>query len=137
LEREACELRVLKKGEIILTAHNLLSEALLSFSQLANRLPAHRGKGRCCPATVWRWVSKGVRLSSGEILKLEAIRVAGRWLSTVEALDRFVDAQTEVRLGAAAANRREPRPVRPQVRTPGQRKRANERAARALAKAGI
>jgi len=104
---------------------DLRNETPISLAQAARLLPPGR-RGR--PVTIsclLRWVLDGVRLPSGERVRLEASRLGGRWLTSVEALQRFADRQTP-------QPRSEQRP-----RTVTQRRRALERAHEALDKAGI
>ena len=67
----------------------LLDEQLLSFSQVARVLPPGRNGRPVAPSTVFRWVRDGVRG-----IRLEAIRIGGRWLTTREAVARFSAALT-------------------------------------------
>jgi hypothetical protein len=39
-------------------------------------------------------VVEGVRLPSGRVVRLEAVRVGQRWLTTAEAVQRFIEDQT-------------------------------------------
>jgi hypothetical protein len=55
--------------------------------------PARRGK-RTALSTMLRWVLSGVRLPSGGVVRLEAIRLGGRWMTSRSALQRFAVAQT-------------------------------------------
>jgi len=73
----------------------LLQETLLSLSQAGRRFPRTRS-GRSphlTPSAVWRWVVDGVRAADGGRVKLDAVFVAGRWLTSIEAIERFVQAQ--------------------------------------------
>src|SRR5262249_31811722 len=108
----------------------LLSEQLISLPQAARRIPPYRG-GRTNPSTIFRWVTKGVRLPDSSLLGLEGIRLAGRWITSSEAVDRFIAAQN------SACNPNGDEPRRPAVRTPGQRQKASERASRALDEMGF
>jgi hypothetical protein len=94
----------------------LNEESLISLSQAAARFPGHRGAKRLHPATLTRWILKGVRAVDGRRVKLEAIRVGCRWLTSEPALQRFADA-----LG-------NPPDEKPPPRTPTARQRASERA---------
>jgi hypothetical protein len=67
---------------------DLLKETLLPLHDVAGLVPPGRGR-RTHVSTVHRWVQRGV----GGV-RLEAIRVGGRWLSSREALGRFVAALT-------------------------------------------
>lgn len=110
-------------------SENLITENLLSISQAARLIPAYRGTARTAhPSCVFRWMRDGVRLPNGTILRLEGFRLAGRWLTSREALARFVDRQNAARESADAT---------PATRTPTQRQRAADRAAQKLEKLGI
>jgi hypothetical protein len=72
-----------------------------------------------------RWIKQGVRGPNGRV-HLEAIRIGGRFLTSVEALERFAAAQTPDLAD------------RPQLpRTPTARRRASERAAEQLSRIGM
>jgi hypothetical protein len=77
---------------------------------------------------VLRWVLTGTRALDGRVVRLEAIRLGGRWLTSIEALQRFAETLTPTfnEFGHAPA----PRP-------PRKRQRASERAAKQLSKIGI
>ena len=70
----------------------LQDESLISLSQAAARFPGHRGAERLHPATLTRWILKGVKAVDGRRVKLEAVRVGCRWLTSEPALRRFADA---------------------------------------------
>ncbi len=97
------------------------TENLLPLAKAAGMLPGRQGK-RCHESTVLRWVLKGC---NG--VKLEAIRMGGRWLTSLQALQRFAQALTP--------NQEEP-PAKP-PRSPASRQRASKRAAEQLEKVGI
>jgi hypothetical protein len=67
-------------------------EPLISLSQAAARFPGHRGAERLHPATMTRWILRGVLAVDGRRVKLEAIRLGCRWLTSEPALQRFADA---------------------------------------------
>ena len=94
----------------------LNEEPLISLAQAAARYPGHRGAKRLHPATLTRWILTGVKALDGRRVKLEAMRVGSRWLTSEAALQRFADA-----LGA-------PAPSNPPSRTPTTRQRASEKA---------
>lgn len=73
--------------------NRILKESLRSLSQAAKRFPPARGSKPPSPGAVWRWIRDGVRTAENEIIRLEAILVAGRWLTSDEAIVRFVEAQ--------------------------------------------
>ncbi|HWL11124.1 MAG TPA: helix-turn-helix domain-containing protein [Planctomicrobium sp.] len=61
-----------------------------------NRLCERLLGKRLSPATVWRWIKRG--LKGG---KLEAVSVQGKWYCTAEALADFLNRQTEANLHTA------------------------------------
>jgi Protein of unknown function (DUF1580) len=97
----------------------------LSLSAAGRLFPGHRGGVSVNPSTVFRWVTKGTRGSDGSVVKLEAARVGGRWLTSRGAIARFVAALT------AAADPVSTAPV-PTPRTLTARRRASEKAVATL-----
>lgn len=71
----------------------MLNEQLISIAEASRKFPNHRGVGTIRTTTIWRWINRGIRLPDGSILKLEALRVAGRWLTSTEAVTRFIERQ--------------------------------------------
>jgi len=65
---------------------NVSSEALLSLSEAAGRLPKRRRGKRPHIATLYRWAQRGVRG-----IRLETIQVGGTLCTSLEALQRFFD----------------------------------------------
>jgi hypothetical protein len=109
------------------TATAILTEHTLSLSQAAKRLPPSRKGAPVSLACVLRWVLSGARGPDRQTVRLEAIRLGGRWLTSVEALARFADRLTP---------QAEVSPPSP-VRTPRQRRNAAEQAERELERMGI
>jgi hypothetical protein len=101
----------------------------LSMSDAGGLVPALRGKRRTNPATVWRWVCRGHRLPNGSVIKLEAAKLAGRWLTSRSALARFLERVT------AASTPPDPSSVAA-PRTPTARRKASEKAAAKLKELG-
>ena len=97
------------------------------LTRAARRIPSTRQGKPVTLSCLLRWVLAGVRSPNGKRVRLEAARLANRWITTPGALRRFVQAQTP-RFDA------EDTPV---VRSPAQRRRASERAAKELERAGI
>jgi hypothetical protein len=96
----------------------ILNETVVTFAEAAARLPRVNGR-KVHVASVWRWARKGVRG-----VQLEAILMGGRWLTSVEALERF---------GVAVAAT-----ARPAGKLPAQgRREAIARAKEELRRAGI
>lgn len=107
---------------------DLINEKLIPLAQAARGLPPAR-QGRCTHiSTLIRWIIHGCRSPSGEVVRLEAIRLGCRWMTSQEALQRFVDRLTP---------RIEDNPPGQRPQTVGQRSRASQRAAEELKKFGI
>lgn len=99
----------------------------LSLAQAARRLPSARQGRPVSASCIWRWIFVGVRLPDGTTVRLEAARLSGRWLTSEQAIARFIATQTPA-LDV---------PPAPTPRTPTARQRAADRAARELEKIGI
>lgn len=105
---------------------DLTRETLLTLAHAARRFPPARLGRPVNSSTIWRWCRKGVRVEGIGIVRLECVRVSGRWLTSEEAISRFVARQTPAAEQTMARSR-----------TLGQRRRASERAARELDRIGI
>lgn len=66
----------------------------LTLAAAGRMLPGHRGNKNVDPSTVFRWIVKGIRTFDGSVVKLEAVRIGGRWLTSPAAIDRFSAALT-------------------------------------------
>ena len=99
----------------------------LALSAAGRMFPAHHGSGRVTPSTVNRWVTRGARTPTGEIVKLGACRCGGRWLTTPGAVGRFLAALT----AAASPDTTLAQPV---PRSLAKRQRATEKAINELEK---
>jgi hypothetical protein len=106
---------------------SILDESPIPLSQAAGIIPPSRGGKGCHLSTVLRWVLRGVPGPDGTHIRLEGLRLGGRWLTSREALERFSQRLTP-NLGSTPA---------PAPRTPEQRHRAAERAAQELKQMGI
>lgn len=107
---------------------DLKNESPISLAAAARLLPPAR-KGRPVSVScIYRWLSEGIVAPNGERVRLEAMRLGGRWLTSVAALERFARAQTP-RYGDA-----DDKPV---MRTTVARNRAAERASRELERIGV
>jgi hypothetical protein len=109
-------------------AIDLSSESTLSLSQAARLLPPGRGSAPVSLGCVLRWVLSGTRAPDGTRVRLEALRLGGRWITSREALQRFAERLTP---------RLDDRPALSLPRSPSKRQRASERAAAELEKLGI
>jgi hypothetical protein len=106
---------------------DLAAETPQTISATARQFPPMRAGRPVHPATVVRWITVGVRGPDGGRVRLEAARLGGRWITTAQAVKRFIAALSAV-TGAAPVS---------VPRTPAQRHRAAERAGAALDKLGI
>ena len=93
------------------TMPSILAERTLTTVGLAKRLAAHGGACAAHRQTINRWIRTGVRVG-GKRVKLDAIRLGGKWITSEEAFERFQAALT-TRAGGAVAP----------VQSPAQRKR--------------
>jgi hypothetical protein len=109
---------------------DLAAETPIPLAVACGLVPPARGGKRTHLSTILRWVLRGARSPSGEVVRLEACRIGSRWMTSREALQRFADRLTPRRAdgdGVLATPRR----------TPGQGRRASDLAADALERAGI
>lgn len=107
---------------LLVSGEKLLSPAAAAK---ASNLPGQRG-GTCLNgSTIFRHITKGVRAPNGELIRLEAVRMGHRWLTSLEALARFADRLAAASL-AAIDSTSSPAPVE----TPKQRRTAADRASR-------
>jgi hypothetical protein len=104
---------------------DIRNETLISLTQAARMLPPGRRERPVSVSCVYRWIFSGIKTPHGKV-RLEGIRIGGRWLTSVEALERFAAAQTPDLAD------------RPQLpRTSTMRCRAAQRAEAQLTKIGI
>src|SRR5262245_10201201 len=108
-------------------ADRLLSEGLVSMPGIAKLLGELRGGRPVHPSTPYRWATRGVRLPDGSRLRLEALVLSGRPVSSRPALLRFIAGQQP----AATKDAGTP------PRSPAARNRASEQAAEELKRLGI
>jgi hypothetical protein len=99
----------------------ILSGQGLYLSQAARLLPRHRQNRPVHPTTLSRWAHQGVRLPDGTVIRLEAVRCAGRLVTTAAALKRFLASQSPAALPQPHA-----------LRSPGRRCNEQRRAAELL-----
>jgi hypothetical protein len=65
---------------------NLIDEGLISLDDVCDKFPAKTKSGKIARATVWRWVTKGVR---GR--KLETIPGGRKRYTSLQAVTRFIE----------------------------------------------
>jgi hypothetical protein len=109
------------------TVSRILYENPEGFSTLCKQFRSSRRSGETLrPQTLWRWATKGVKLTDGTVVKLEVIKCAGRFLSSMASIERFLEAQNPDAITLPVP-----------TRTADKRERASNRAAETLAAAGI
>jgi hypothetical protein len=69
-------------------------ERTIPLTQAAGHLPKGRADRAVSFSTVLRWVLRGARGPDGTRIRLEAVRLGGRWVTSIEAIQRFADALT-------------------------------------------
>ncbi len=98
-----------------------------TLTRASRRVPRTRQDVPVTLGCLLRWITTGVIGPDHQRIKLEAARLAGKWVTTPGAIRRFVAAQTP-------RGNAEPTSL---PRTPQQRSKADERAARKLKEIGI
>ena len=96
---------------------DISEEKLVTPAEITKHVPCRRAGKKCNIATVYRWMTDGVRS-----VKLESLCVGGTRCTSIEALQRFFDALT-----TQADSQHAPPPRRKQI----------EAAERRLQKAGV
>jgi hypothetical protein len=105
---------------------DLTTETPLPFAEACRLIPPGRGGKRTHLSTLVRWVTRGAPGPQGDRIRLEAVRIGGRWMTSREAIQRFAERLTP--------QLDEPPPPTPTAR---QRHAAAERAGQELEKLGI
>jgi hypothetical protein len=82
-------------GDTVNAMIDVATETLLNLNAASRLLPPSRKNKPVNESTLWRWITAGVKLKSGTVLRLEGVRCASRWLTSREALQRFMQRQTE------------------------------------------
>jgi hypothetical protein len=73
---------------------NMLDETTLSLSQAAKLFPPFRAGRPVHSATLCRWILRGARSPDGSVVRLEAVRRPAGWLTSKQAVQRFLDRLT-------------------------------------------
>ena len=74
----------------------ILKEDVFTFTEIASRLPRLNGR-KIHPNALWRWARKGVKG-----VRLETRRLGGRFVTSMEAIERFSKALAEVDVAASS-----------------------------------
>jgi Protein of unknown function (DUF1580) len=106
---------------------DLSRESPLPLAAACRIIPAARGGKRTHISTLLRWILQGAKSPSGNLVRLDGIRIGNRWHTSREAIQRFAEALT-------------PRTVvsdLPVPRTAAERQRTVDRADRILDREGL
>jgi hypothetical protein len=106
---------------------DISSEHTISLTEACQSLPKGRRGRQPHLSCLLRWITKGSRSPDGRRVRLEAVRLGGRWITSREALTRFAEALTP-RFHDQAS---------PAPRSRRKRQAANDRAERITEAAGI
>lgn len=109
----------------------LNTETVGTFNEIAARLPRLDGK-RIALSTLWRWTTKGCRG-----VKLESRRLGGRFVTSVEAVDRFSAKLAELDSDPTPTPAPTISSKLPSKRTESQRQKALRKAESELVNAGM
>ena len=109
----------------------LLSEKIFTFAEAAKHLPRIDGR-RPHTSTVWRWARRGI----GGV-RLECLRVGGRYVTSAEALERFAEQLARQRPQRRETRRRDPPHRHAAKRSDTQRRRDIDDATRELEQDGM
>jgi len=102
------------------------NEALIGLDEAARLKPPSRSGKRTHASTILRWILNGSRAPDGERVRLEGLRLGGKWVTSREAIQRFAERLTP-NLSTTVVS----------VRSASRRQQGSERAAKALTKIGI
>jgi hypothetical protein len=80
------------------------NETTLSLSQAAKQIPPSRNGKPTHVSTILRWILKGVKG-----VRLEGVRLGGRWVTSAEALQRFSEKLTATKVPQVAEKTPQPR----------------------------
>ncbi|SRR5579871_1436852 len=103
------------------------TESPIPLAEAAKLIPPARSGKKTHLSTLLRWILSGARNPAGEIVRLEAIRLGSRWMTSREALQRFAERLTPSVNPAPSTT----------TRTATQRQRSAEKAGRELDRIGI
>jgi hypothetical protein len=76
---------------------DVTSERLISLPEAARLVPPGRYNKRPTLSTVLRWIQHGV----GGV-RLEAVRLGGKWVTSLQAMQRFAEALTDAEVGSGS-----------------------------------
>lgn len=103
-------------------------EPLIPLAEACRHIPPGRNGKATHLSTLLRWILKGAKAPDGTTVRLDAVRLGARWMTSRQALQRFAEKLTPKLDDTVPA---------PAPRTQRQRQRASERAAAVLEKMGF
>jgi len=77
-------------SEVPLVLTEIQAGGGMSLSAVGRMFPGHRGGPSIDPSTVFRWAKNGLKVG-GRTVKLEAVRVGSRLITSRPAVARFVN----------------------------------------------
>jgi Protein of unknown function (DUF1580) len=83
---------------------DLAKETMVPLPAACRMMPQVRPGKTITLSGVLRWVMKGVKLPTGEIVRLEAVRLGTQWQTSREAIQRFAEATGSRTQDVASAN---------------------------------
>jgi hypothetical protein len=86
------------------------SSERISFAQAAKLVP-----GNLNPIAIWRWAKKGIKLPSGDRIKLPYEKIGTRHFTTREALDEFLSESKQADREHFNTPRHRARPTRREI----------------------
>jgi hypothetical protein len=73
---------------------DLTAEQPISLEAAARLIPPARNGKRCHLSTLLRWITDGAKAPGGARVRLEAVRLGGRWVTSRGAIQRFAEKLT-------------------------------------------
>ena len=107
---------------------DLTHESSITLAEACRLVPAARGAKKTHLSTLLRWILHGAKTPDGQTVRLEALRLGGKWVTSREALQRFAERLTP------KIDDTSPTPT---PRSEAKRRRASERAAAKLETLGM
>jgi hypothetical protein len=80
---------------------DITTEQAIGLHEASRLYPSFRNGRPTHISTPLRHITRGVRLSNGQVVRLEGARLGGRWITTIEAVERFMQRLTAGAVGSA------------------------------------
>jgi hypothetical protein len=91
-------------GDLI---EQMMGEGLIGITEGAKYYGTFRGGKQTSPSTLVRHHNHGVKLDDDSVVRLQCIKIAGRLMTTKQAIARFIRAQNQP-VGGAPADQQKP-----------------------------